>query len=72
MISFFKWTHQGVPMAELLKEYGINIGLTAQFADQAYKNVKFLLMKNYITEEEAQTIVNRIIADVGREIKQCF
>ena len=68
MISFFKWTHEGVKMADLLKDYGINIGLTAQFADQGYKNVKFLLMKNYITEEEAQMIVNRIIADVGRAI----
>ena len=68
-IDFFPFTHKGVDMETLLNGYGLSAGLTSKFADQGYKNVKFLLMKEYITEEEAQRILNRIIADVGRAIR---
>ena len=69
MIDFYKFTHDGMDMETLLNQYGLSAGIYSTFADQAYRNVKFLLMKDYITEEEAQTILNRIIADIGRAVK---
>lgn len=69
MIDFFKFTHQGMDMETLLNQYGLSAGIYSKFADQAYKNIRFLLIKDYITEKEAQTILNRVIADVGRNVR---
>lgn len=69
MIDFYKFTHDGMDMETLLNQYGLSAGIYSKFADQAYKNIRFLLIKDYITEEEAQTILNRVIADIGRAIK---
>lgn len=69
MLSFYKFTHEGVDMETVLNQYGLSAGIYSTFADQAYKNIRFLLIKDYITEEEAQTILNRVIADIGRAIK---
>lgn len=70
MLDFYQFTHGGKDMESVLNEYGLSAGLTSKFADQAYKNIKFLRMKEYITEEEAQTIMNRVIADIGRAIRE--
>lgn len=69
MIDFQRWANGQTSMEELLSEYGLDAGMTAKFADQAYKNIKFLRMKEYITDEEGQTIMNRVIADIGRALK---
>lgn len=68
MMDFHKFTHQNASMESVLNEYGLTGGIYSQFADSAYKDIRFLLIMNLITEEEAQTILNRIIAMVMRAI----
>ena len=69
MIDFQRWANRETNMEELLSEYGLSAGMDSKFADQALKNIRFLRMMNFITDEEAQRIGNRIIAKIGRALK---
>lgn len=69
MIDFQRWANGQIDMESLLNEYGLSAGMDSKFADQALKNIRFLRMMNFITDEEAQRIGNRIIAKIGRALK---
>ena len=69
MIDFQRWVNGEIDMESLLNEYGLSAGMDSKFADQALKNIRFLRMMNFITDEEAQMIGNRIIAKIGRALK---
>ena len=69
MIDFQRWANGQIDMESLLNEYGLSAGMDSKFADQALKNIRFLRMMNFITDEEAKRIGNRIIAKIGRTIK---
>lgn len=56
-------------METVLNEQGLSAGIYSKYADQARKNIRFLVMMNLMTEEEAQTVFNRIIAMIGRALK---
>lgn len=70
MLGFFEFTHQGMDMETYLNQYGLTAGIFSKFADQGLKNLKFLIIMNWITEEEAQKVLNRIIAKIGGSISE--
>lgn len=55
---------------ECLSRYGMTVGNRALLIDGAKKSISSLLMTGYITPEEAQKIFHRIIADIGRHLRE--
>ena len=44
--------------------------LTQGFVNQAAKNIYYLLTMNFMTHYEAQTVFNRVIAMIGRKMRE--
>ena len=62
---------EGEDINEVLKPLGLKVDpLTQGFVNQAAKNTYFLLTMNFMTHEEAQTVFNRIIAMIGRKMRE--
>lgn len=70
MLNLNDWSYGRKDMETLLNEYGLTAGIQSKFADTARKNISFMLIMNFITEEEAQTILNRVIARVGQFMRE--
>lgn len=61
----------GEDINEVLKPLGLCVDpLTQGFVNQAARNIYFLLSMNFMTHEEAQTIFNRVIAMIGRSLRE--
>ena len=61
----------GKDINEVLEPLGLKVDpLTQGFVNQAAKNIYFLLSMNFMTHEEAQTVFNRVIAMIGRKMRE--
>ena len=67
-MNFQKWADGKATMEETLNEVGLTGGQLSTFCDVGLKYTKFLLIMNFITEEEAQTLTQRIIAYIIRAV----
>ena len=67
-MDFQKWANGKATMEEILNEVGLTGGQLSTFCDVGLKYTKFLLIMNFITEEEAQTLTQRIIAYIIRAV----
>ena len=70
MLDLYRWTHGEKKLDAVLSEYGLSIGTKTMFYEQGLKNVRYLAMQEWVTDEEAQTILNRIIASIGRDLRE--
>lgn len=68
MLDLQRWSNGKATMEEILNEVGLTGGQLSTFCDVGLKYTKFLLIMNFITEEEAQTITQRIIAYIMRAV----
>ena len=57
-------------MEECLNRYGLTAGDMSLFADQGYRNIKFFRMMGWLTEKEAQTVLQRIIARTLSNVRE--
>lgn len=61
----------GADINECLKPKGLCVDrITQGLVNQGARNIRFLLSMGFLTQEEAQTAFNRIIALIGRNIKE--
>lgn len=67
-MDFQKWANGKATMEEILNEVGLTGGQLSSLCDVGLKHTKFLLIMNFITEEEAQTLTQRIIAYIIRAV----
>ena len=70
MLDLQRWAYGEKKLDDVLSEYGLSIGTKTMFYEQGLKNTRYLAMQEWITEEEAQTILNRIIASIGRDLRE--
>lgn len=55
----------GEDIEDVLSNQGLTLGVYANFVNQARRNIQFLRMLNVITDEEEQTIFQRLIAKMA-------
>ena len=55
---------------ECLDKYGLTCGTYAPFVDQAVKNLRYLLMMDFLTQDEGQACFNRIVAKMGQYLRE--
>ena len=67
-MNFQKWAYGNATIEEILNDVGLTGGQLSTFCDVGLKYTKFLLIMNFITEEEAQTLTQRIIAYIIRAV----
>jgi len=61
----------GEDINKVLEPLGLCVDpLTQGFVNQAAKNTYYLLTMGFMTQEEAQTVFNRIIAMIGRKMRE--
>lgn len=66
MLDLNDWSKGRKDMESVLNKYGLTAGIQSKFADTALKYLRFLLIMDFINEEEMQKIVYRIVARVGQ------
>ena len=55
----------------VLEPLGLKVdALTQGFVNQAVKNIRYLMSMNFMTQEEAQAVFNRVVAMIGQRIKE--
>lgn len=70
MLNLNEFSNGRKNMETCLNENGLTAGIWSKFADNGLKNIRFLVMIGVISDEEAQTILNRIIAKVGGNLSE--
>ena len=70
MISFNECIKGEKTVEEVLNKHGYTAGMMGKFADQGFKDARFMSYMGYISEEEAQSIANRIVAKIGTYIRE--
>lgn len=68
MIDFQAWASGSKTMEEVLNKAGVSGGVFSDFCDAGLRNLKFLVIMNFLTEEEAQIATQRIIAYIVRTV----
>lgn len=68
MLNLNDWSKGKSDMESVLNRYGLTAGIMSKYADQAIKNLRFMLIMDFITEEEMQRIVYRIVGRIGQYI----
>lgn len=61
----------GTDINECLKPEGLCVNeITRGLVNQGAKNIRFLLSMGFMTHEEGQIAFNRVIAMIGRNLKE--
>ena len=61
----------GEDINDCLKKYGLKVDeITRGLANQAAKNIRFMLSMNFLTHEEGQTAFNRVVALIGQHLRE--
>lgn len=55
----------------VLGELGLGVDpITQGIANQAVKNIRFLMSMNFLTHEEGQQTFNRVVALIGKHLRE--
>lgn len=69
MLDFNSFASGHENIEDTLKRYGLQIfPMYGNFVNQARNNLRFLIIMNFMTEQEAQVCMNRIIAKMWQWI----
>lgn len=68
MLNLQSFASGNKTMEECLNEDGLSAPIMSKYADQGLRNIRFLMMMGWLNEEEAQTVLQRIIARIGAEL----
>ena len=61
----------GEDINKVLEPLGLRVDpLTQGLANQAVKNIRFLMTMNFVTHEEGQAIFNRVVALLGQKMRE--
>lgn len=61
----------GKDINDVLEPLGLKVDvLTQGLANQAVKNIRFLLSMNFMTQEEGQAAFNRVVALIGTKLQE--
>lgn len=61
----------GEDINRVLEPLGLKVDvLTQGFVNQAVKNIRYLMSMNFMTQEEAQAVFNRVVAMIGQRMKE--
>lgn len=61
----------GEDINRVLEPMGLKVdAITQGFANQAVKNIRFLMSMNFMTQEEGQAVFNRVVAMIGQRMKE--
>ena len=61
----------GEDINRVLEPMGLKVdAITQGFANQAVKNIRFLMSMNFMTHEEGQAVFNRVVAMIGQRMKE--
>lgn len=61
----------GEDINRVLEPLGLKVDvLTQGFVNQAVKNIRYLMSMNFMTQEEGQTVFNRVVAMIGQRMKE--
>lgn len=61
----------GEDINKVLEPLGLCVDpLTQEFTNQAARNIYYLLTMGFMTQEEAQTVFNRVVAMIGRKMRE--
>lgn len=55
----------------VLEPLGLRVDpITQGFVNQAARNIRYLMTMDFMTHEEGQAVFNRVIAMIGRKMKE--
>jgi hypothetical protein len=61
----------GKDINDVLEPLGLEVDvLTQGLANQAVKNIRFMMTMNFMTQEEGQAVFNRVVAMIGQRMKE--
>lgn len=61
----------GKDINEVLEPMGLKVDqITQGIVNQAVKNLRFLMSMNIMTHEEGQTAFNRVVALIGKHLRE--
>ena len=70
MLNLDDFSYGRKDMESCLNEYGLTAGIWSKYADNGLKNIRFFVIMGLMSDEEAQMMLNRIIAKVGANISE--